>query len=113
MVPTAHTDEKALYRAHSDMLKAISGALRHELIHHLVPGPRTVTELAELSGASASSVSQHMSALGARGLVERQRKGQHVEYELVYPQLAQACALIDEILIDQAQKALGIQSDRD
>jgi DNA-binding transcriptional ArsR family regulator len=104
------TEAKALYAKHSEILKVLAGDLRHELIHHLVGGDHTVSELAEMSDASMSSVSQNLSVLKAHGLVEGSKDGREVTFHLTYPQLAQACALIDEILIDQAQRTLGLQS---
>ncbi|MEP6852075.1 MAG: DUF5937 family protein [bacterium] len=44
--------------------------------------PRTTTELHELLGLSASTVSQHLRVLTAAGLLERSRQGRLVHYRL-------------------------------
>lgn len=106
---TATTSERELFRQHSEVLHVLSNPLRHEIVHRLAEAPRTATEVVALTGASKSSVSQHLALLRAYGLVKAERDGRSVTFTLAYPQVAQACALIDEVLSDQARQRLAVQ----
>ena len=98
-------DERELYRRHAEVLGVLANPLRHEIVHCLMEGDRTAGELIALTGASKATVSQHVSLLRAYGLVDAERQGRGVRYRLAYPQLGGACRLIDEVLLDQADKA--------
>lgn len=96
------SDARAVYAAHAEVLRVLSNPLRHEIVHHLAAGDQTVTSLVALTGAGKASVSQHVALLRSHGLVAADRRGRIVLFRLAYPELAQACALIDEVLADQA-----------
>ena len=102
---TATLTELEIFRRHAEVLHVLSNPVRHEIVHRLAEADRTVGELTALTGASKSNVSQHLALLRAYGLVEAERSGRSITYSLTYPQLADACRLIDEILLDQADKA--------
>ena len=73
----------ALFEAIALMGKAFASPRRLELIDLLAQGPRTVDELARVSGQSTANASQHLQALHASGVVTRKRDGPHVRYALV------------------------------
>lgn len=64
------------------MGKGFSSPRRLELLDLLAQAPRSVEELADLSGQSIANTSQHLQALHAAGLVSRQREGTRVRYAL-------------------------------
>ena len=108
---TATTTEREIFRRHAEVLHVLSNPVRHEIVHRLSEAERTVGELTALTGASKSNVSQHLALLRVYGLVEAERRGRSISYRLAYPQLADACRLIDEILLDQAVKASRLFSE--
>jgi rhodanese-related sulfurtransferase/DNA-binding HxlR family transcriptional regulator len=72
----------ALFEAIAVMGKAFASPRRLELIDLLAQGPRGVDELARASGQSTANASQHLQALHAAGVVERERDGTRVNYSL-------------------------------
>ena len=72
----------AVFEAISLMGKALASAKRLELLELLAQAPRSVDELAQLSGQSVANASQHLQALHGAGLVEREREGNRVRYEI-------------------------------
>lgn len=62
-----------------DPLARVMGSGRAALLH-LLDSPATTTDLACRTGLSGGSVSQHLAALHAAGLVVRTRRGRHVFY---------------------------------
>ncbi|MEH0841468.1 helix-turn-helix domain-containing protein [Micromonospora sp. CPCC 205711] len=62
-----------------DPLARVVGSGRAALLH-LLDSPATTTDLARRTDLSCGSVSQHLAALHAAGLVVRTRRGRHVFY---------------------------------
>src|ERR671918_2997360 len=69
-----------LFEAIALMGKAFASPVRLELLDLLAQAPRTVEELARLSGQSTANASQHLQALRAAGMVTRAREGTRVRY---------------------------------
>jgi rhodanese-related sulfurtransferase len=74
--------KQALFEAIALMGKGFSSPRRLELLDLLAQAPRSVEELAQLSGQSIANTSQHLQALHAAGLVTREREGTRVRYAL-------------------------------
>src|SRR5919202_7109756 len=75
-------EKDALFEAIATVGKAFASPRRLELVDLLAQAPRTVDELARLSGQSSANTSQHLQALHAAGLVTRTREGTSVRYTL-------------------------------
>jgi rhodanese-related sulfurtransferase/predicted transcriptional regulator len=76
------TKSDAVFEAIAVMGKALASPRRLKLLELLAQAPRTVDELASISGQSTANTSQHLQALHAAGLVDRQREGTRVRYGL-------------------------------
>lgn len=76
------TKSDAVFEAIALMGKALASPRRLKLLELLAQAPRTVDELARISGQSTANTSQHLQALHAAGLVEREREGTRVRYGL-------------------------------
>lgn len=74
--------KKAMLAAFASVAKAIGNEHRLDLLEHLAQGERSVEALAERTGISLVSVSQHLQALRKSGLVEARREGRHVFYRV-------------------------------
>ncbi len=87
--------KSALFEAIALMGKAFSSPVRLELLDLLAQAPRSVEELARASGQSTANASQHLQALHAAGLVEREREGNRVRYSVALESLRLWLALRD------------------
>ncbi len=67
--------------------KAVSAPKRLELLDLLCQGPRTVEALADQAAMSIANASQHLQVLRAAGLVEAEKNGLYVEYQLADDQV--------------------------
>ncbi|UYY59722.1 ArsR/SmtB family transcription factor [Sphingomonas sp. S2-65] len=63
-------------------LKALSGRSRLLLLCHLWEGEKSVGELARLTGARDTAVSQQLALLRREGMVSARRAGQMIFYSL-------------------------------
>jgi rhodanese-related sulfurtransferase/predicted transcriptional regulator len=75
-------NKEALFEAIAVMGKALASPRRLELLDLLAQAPRSVDELAGASHQSIANTSQHLQALHAAGLVEREREGNRVRYAI-------------------------------
>jgi len=87
--------KSALFEAIALMGKAFASPVRLELLDLLAQAPRSVEELARASGQSTANTSQHLQALRAAGLVERERDGNRVRYSVAPEPLRLWLALRD------------------
>jgi rhodanese-related sulfurtransferase/DNA-binding MarR family transcriptional regulator len=85
----------ALFEAIALMGKAFASPVRLELLDLLAQAPRSVEDLARASGQSTANASQHLQALHAAGLVEREREGNRVNYSVASEPLRLWLALRD------------------
>ena len=74
--------KQALYEQFAIVAKAVGHPQRLELIEHLAQGPRSVDLLASKLGLPIANVSQHLQTLRRAGLVQAQREGKFVNYQL-------------------------------
>ncbi len=70
------------YESAARLFHAAGEPERLRLLVELTAGERCVTELAEVTGANMSTVSQRLRVLRDAGLVERRRHGKHLHYHL-------------------------------
>jgi rhodanese-related sulfurtransferase/DNA-binding HxlR family transcriptional regulator len=81
-VEVRRSRKDSLFEAIAVMGKALGSPRRLELLELLAQAPRTVEELAHASGQSTANTSQHLQGLHGAGLVDRERDGNRVRYEL-------------------------------
>jgi DNA-binding transcriptional ArsR family regulator len=79
--PQNPVPEAALERAAS-IFRAAGDVARLKLLQHLAEGEWCVTELAEVTEAGMSTVSQQLRLLRNERLVSRRRAGKHLYYSL-------------------------------
>jgi DNA-binding transcriptional ArsR family regulator len=79
-VPEAEVVERA-----SELLRILSDPTRLRLLYALSQGESNVACLAEIVGANATSVSQHLAKLRMSGLVKARRQGTFMYYTVVNP----------------------------
>ena len=87
--------------------QALADPLRLAVLHHLMGGPSSVSELMTLVDARQSRLSNHLAILRARGLVRTTRQGRHVLYEL---QDAAVARLVESLSQIGAAPARAVKS---
>ncbi|SFM28555.1 Rhodanese-related sulfurtransferase [Paenibacillus sp. 1_12] len=71
-----------LYQEFARIGKCLSSPKRLELIDLLAQGPKSVDQLAKITGMSVANVSQHLQTLHESRLVRFTKKGNYVIYEI-------------------------------
>ena len=90
------------YNLHADMCKTISNPRRQAILDTIRSGEMTVSELIERTGISQANLSQHLSILRSKGVVNTRRDGNNVYYSLSNLKIIKAYDLISEVLEDSS-----------
>ncbi len=88
--------------AQCEICKVFSSPKRLEILLALRDGPKTVSEIINRTGASQSVVSQHLSMMKSRGVLETERNGSFILYKLRYMEIMDAF----DIMRDVAKKTM-------
>lgn len=79
----------AIYEQFSRIGKAVSSPKRLELLDLLCQGAKNVETLARETGLTLANASQHLQTLRAARLIEAQKEGLHVTYQLCDPKVCE------------------------
>ena len=96
-----------LFELHAEFCKTLSHPKRLMILALLGQGEQNVGEIAEAIAIPPARVSQMLTILRSRGLVQARKEGQTVRYSLADARILQACVLIRSVLLDQ-MKARGL-----
>jgi len=88
-----------LYERKAGLCKTFADPKRLMIMEALDEGERSVGELAELIGVPHAVASRHLAVLRERGVVTSRREGTTVFYRLTDRRIAQACRLVQEVLM--------------
>lgn len=104
-------DTEPLYRIKADLFKALAHPVRIQVLEVLAAAETEATpvsRLAEVTGAEASQLSQHLAVLKRSGVVSSRRIGNSVEYRLGEPVVAELLVVARAFLLG---RLAGHQSD--
>jgi len=93
-----------IYALQAELYKALGHPIRLQVLDLLSKRERSVEELAKLTGAGQSNLSQHLAALRRQKLVVPRRAGMNVFYALSDPKIADACSMTRELLTDLVKR---------
>ena len=95
---------KDIIRLQAGICKTFSNPSRMHVIKLLCTGEKQASELIKETGLSKANLSQHMSMLVSKGVVNSMRKGVNVFYSLSDPKIAKACNLMQEVVVNSIKK---------
>lgn len=93
--------EQEIDLLHSRICQALADPKRVMLLYLLVDGPKCVSELVDSLGVPQPTVSRHLGVLRERDLVQAERQGTSVYYQLADRRIIDALDLMREILATQ------------
>lgn len=104
-----------IFKIHSDYCRVFSNPKRLMILALLSKREMSVGEIAETIGIPLASVSQHLSALRGKHIVDSRKEGQMVYYRPTDSRLMEACLLIRTVLLDGMKKRgeIALEMDAD
>ena len=88
---------KINYDIQCEMCKIFSNSNRMRILIALRKKPKTVSELMEITELPQPVVSQHLSIMRNKGILETEKKGSFVRYKLKYLKVMQAFDMMKEV----------------
>lgn len=82
------SEEDRVFERAAELFALLSTPVRLRIVHDLMGGERTVSQLIESVGASQPNLSQHLATLYRSGLLSRRRDGVHMLYRIAGDRLA-------------------------
>lgn len=96
--------DKMIFQLHADVCKAMSHAIRIEIIDLLGESELSFGEIFEKTTVAKSSLSQHLSVMVDKGILTQRKEGLNSYFMLSTAKVAEACRLMREVLIEKLQK---------
>ena len=90
-------DEKFI-EEQAELCKCLAHPLRLKILSILSSGPKSVTDIVNILGEPQPLISRHLIFLKNKGVVKAERRGTNIYYSLVYPELREACRIIQQVL---------------
>jgi len=103
-VTTTQTERQQnteLYRMQAEICQTLADPTRLEILQLLSGEPKAVKDLVEATGQRQAKISQHLTVMRQRGIVEAERFGVEMHYSLADPRILDACKITREMLLDR------------
>jgi DNA-binding transcriptional ArsR family regulator len=81
-----------------EIMKTLAHPRRLQILHRLADGPTSVAALAGALGINQPNASQHLAIMRAAGIVDAERVGREVRYQLSDPDVVVACGVMRRVL---------------
>lgn len=102
--------ERSIFDIQAEFCKAMANASRLQIMHVLRERPMIVNEIVAQTGFSQTMVSRQLALLRAVGMVECQRRGTEMLYQLTDEQIGEVCDLVRKVLAEQMKKRSNVLS---
>lgn len=99
---------QACYEARARIIKAIAHPTRLFVLDELKRHERCVYELTEMIGADMSTVSKHLSILKGAGIVQIDKRGTQIYYQLKVPCILEFVHCVEHVLKANAKEHLAL-----
>ncbi len=107
-----HMDEKQLYKHHAEFCKVLANPKRLEIMFLLGQEELCVEEITEKMHIRVANVSQHLSIMRKKGIVNTRREGKNIYYRIANKKIIQACSIMREVMIENMKKDLKLLEDQ-
>ncbi len=99
---------KRRLEARSNIIKAMAHPTRLFIIEELSKNEQCVCKLTEMIGADMSTVSKHLSILRSAGIIQDDKRGAQVFYQLKTPCILKYLECVESVLRDSHQELYKI-----
>lgn len=94
-----------IFELHAELLKALAHPRRLEIIRLLRDEELCVSDIYEMLDLPQANISQHLTVLRDAKVLKTRRDGKQIFYSMASKKVLQACDLLRDVLIEQADDA--------
>jgi ArsR family transcriptional regulator len=102
------TQTRAKFELRATIIKAMAHPTRLFIIDVLSQQEQCVCELTEMIGADTSTVSKHLSILKNAGIVQDEKRGTQVYYQLRCPCVLSFVKCVEEVIQKNARERIAL-----
>jgi len=99
---------KMRFDARAKIIKAMAHPTRLFIVEELSRQSHCVCELTAMIGADTSTVSKHLSILKAAGIVQDEKRGLQVWYQLKVPCILNFFGCIEQVMKSKAKEQIAL-----
>ncbi len=99
---------KMRLEARAKIVKAMGHPTRLFIVEELSRQSHCVCELTDMIGADTSTVSKHLSILKAAGIVQDEKRGMQVWYQLKVPCILNFFGCIEQVMKSKAKEQIAL-----
>ena len=93
-----------IYKMHADVCKTLANPVRLMIINTLRTKRLCASDLIRKIKTNKVILSQHMATLTDKGVVNAERSGKNVFYQLSDPQIIKACDIMRNVLVKNLER---------
>lgn len=94
--------DERVFELQADVCKVFSHPKRLHVLCLLKDGEKSFAELQAATGLSKANLSQHLTLLRDKGVINARRQGQNLHFSVANPKVTAACELMHDFLCEQA-----------
>ena len=94
----------SIYEYQAGIYRALSNAVRLEILYFLRKSPKCVNDIAQAIGRPANVISRNLRVLRNGDIVTTRRHGQEIFYQIANPKIITICDLMGEISAEEASR---------
>ncbi|MFN8598069.1 MAG: metalloregulator ArsR/SmtB family transcription factor [Anaerolineae bacterium] len=110
-MPISQTLVQEVSKLEANLCSALADPTRLLMLYALGEESHNVTELSNELGIPQPTASRHLKVLRERGLVNANRQGVSIQYELADPRLIQALDLLRSVLRDSLARRANLMEE--
>ena len=96
--------DKQLYKFHADICKTLSNPIRLEILNLLRDKELSVSSLIVKTKLSQANISQHLSIMKSKGIVDSRREGKQIYYSIINKKIVKAFDIMREVLSEKLKR---------
>ena len=93
-----------IYKMHADVCKTLANPVRLMIINTLRTKRMCASDLIKKIKTNKVILSQHMATLTEKGVVNAERSGKNMFYQLSDPQIIKACDIMRNVLVKNLER---------
>ena len=108
MVDFQNKQFKYLVKKQAQVYKALSHSTRVEILYLLKDGKKCVCEIVEKLEGEYSNISRHLSKLKSVGIIESEKSGTNIYYQLKCPCLLNFFSCVNDVIIGKIKEDVDL-----
>lgn len=97
-----------IFEIQADVCKVFAHPKRLHILCLLKDGEKSFAELQAATGLSKANLSQHLTLLRDKGVINARRQGQSLHFTVTNPKITAACELMHDFLCEQVTERQAI-----